>query len=100
VPSRQASSSPRRAAARAPRQNDFFFAPATIDGSADQKITFTVKNVGTTAHTFTIDDQNIDVTVAPGDETTVDLTFPPSGSVEFYCKFHASRGMTGILEAA
>jgi len=79
-------------------QDNFFFSPSTIDGSAGQKITFTVKNVGSAPHTFTIDNLNIDVTVQPGDEMTVDVTFPTSGTVEFYCKFHKSMGMTGTLE--
>ena len=79
-------------------QDNFYFSPSTIDGSAGQKITFTVKNDGSAAHTFTIDSMNIDVTVQPGDETTVDVTFPSSGTVEFYCQFHKNMGMTGTLE--
>jgi len=79
-------------------QENFFFSPSTIDGSAGQEVTFTVKNDGSAPHTFTIDSMNIDVTVQPGDESTVDVTFPTSGTVEFYCKFHKTMGMTGTLE--
>ena len=79
-------------------QENFFFSPSTIDGSAGQEITFTVKNDGSAPHTFTIDSMNVDVTVQPGDESTVDVTFPTSGTVEFYCKFHKTMGMTGTLE--
>ena len=81
-------------------QNNFFFSPATLDGSAGQKITFTVKNVGSSPHTFTVDSLNIDVTVEPGADTTVDVTFPASGTVPFYCKFHKAVGMTGSLQVA
>jgi plastocyanin len=81
-------------------QNNFFFSPSTIDGSAGQKITFTVKNAGTLPHTFTIDSMNVDVTVEPGTETTVDVTFPASGTVQFYCKFHKAMGMVGTLQVA
>jgi plastocyanin len=79
-------------------QANFSFTPSTIDGSAGQKITFTIKNMGSVPHTFTIDSMNVDVTVSPGSETTVDVTFPASGTVDFYCKFHKSMGMTGTLE--
>ncbi|MEP6758928.1 MAG: cupredoxin domain-containing protein [Actinomycetota bacterium] len=79
-------------------QNNFFFSPSTIDGSAGQKITFTVQNDGSSPHTFTIDNMNIDVTVQPGADTTVDVTFPTSGTVQFYCKFHKNMGMVGTLE--
>ena len=81
-------------------QANFSFTPSTLDGSAGQKITFTIKNVGSVPHTFTIDSMNVDVTVSPGSETTVDVTYPTSGTVEFYCKFHKSSGMTGTLEVA
>lgn len=79
-------------------QDDFSFSPSTIGGSAGQKITFTVKNDGSAPHTFTIDSMTIDLTVQPDNETTVDVTFPTSGTVEFYCKFHKNMGMTGTLE--
>ena len=79
-------------------QANFSFTPSTLGGSAGQKITFTIKNVGSVPHTFTIDSMNVDVTVSPGSETTVDVTFPTSGTVEFYCKFHKASGMTGTLE--
>jgi len=36
-------------------QENFFFSPSTIDGSAGQEVTFTVKNDGSAPHTFTID---------------------------------------------
>jgi plastocyanin len=81
-------------------QENFSFSPATLDGSAGQKITFTIKNVGSVPHTFTIDSMNIDVTVSPGSQSTVDVTFPTSGTVEFYCKFHKAMGMTGTLGVA
>ena len=81
-------------------QANFSFSPSTLDGSAGQKITFTIKNVGSVPHTFTIDSMNIDVTVSPGSDTTVDVTFPTSGTVEFYCKFHKASGMTGTLGVA
>lgn len=78
--------------------DSFYFAPSALDGSAGQQITLTLKNESSTTHTFTIDDQNVDVTLAPGAEEQVDVTFPQSGSALFYCRFHKTSGMTGTLE--
>lgn len=30
----------------------------------------------------------------------VDVTFPPSGSVHFFCKFHAPLGQNGLFLVA
>jgi plastocyanin len=78
----------------------FSFTPATLTGSAGQSLTITVKNVGSTPHTFTIDGQSVDVEVQPGSQADVTVTFPDSGSVEFYCRFHVGSGMKGSLTVA
>jgi plastocyanin len=80
--------------------DDFYFSPNTIQGNAGQKLTIKVENEGQATHTFTIESQNVDVEVEPGNEAEVNVTFPQSGSVEFICRFHASQGMTGELEVA
>jgi plastocyanin len=80
--------------------DNFFFSPAELDGKAGQTLKLTVKNVGSSTHTFTIDSENVDVTIEPGQEQQVTVTFPQSGSVEFYCKFHVSSGMKGTLTVA
>ncbi|MDP9184520.1 MAG: cupredoxin domain-containing protein [Actinomycetota bacterium] len=77
---------------------NFFFSPSTLDGTAGQKLTITLDNEGTVAHNFSIDDQNISVTLQPGTEQDIEVTFPQSGSVQFYCVFHKANGMTGQLE--
>jgi plastocyanin len=79
-------------------QNNFFFSPSTLSGTAGQKLTITVTNEGSVPHTFTIDSLNVDVTLNPGASQQVDVTFPQSGSVQFYCRFHKTQGMVGSLE--
>jgi plastocyanin len=79
---------------------DFFFSPNVLTGSAGQKLTLTIDNQGAATHTFTIASEHIDVTLAPGTQQTVDVTFPKSGSTEFLCRFHESMGMTGELQVA
>jgi plastocyanin len=78
----------------------FFFSPTELDGAADQTLKLTVTNDGTVAHTFTIDSEQVDITLQPGQSQQVSVTFPQSGSVEFYCRFHVSSGMKGTLQVA
>lgn len=79
---------------------DFSFSPNALTGSPGQSLTVTVTNKGTATHTFTIDSENVSVQLAPGDSQKVTVTFPQSGSVEFYCKFHVNSGMKGTLQVA
>jgi plastocyanin len=81
-------------------QDDFYFEPTVITGTAGQALTIEVENEGSVQHTFTIDDQSIDVAVNPSENTKVDVTFPDSGTVEFYCRFHHGSGMAGGLKVA
>lgn len=78
-------------------QDNFSFSPSTLQGTAGEQITLTIENDGSSPHTFTIDSENISVTLQPGDQQQVKVTFPKSGSVPFYCEFHKSMGMTGQL---
>jgi plastocyanin len=78
---------------------DNFFSPNTLTGSANQKLTLTIENKGTAAHTFTITSQSVDVTLMPGTSQTVKVTLPKSGSTQFVCRFHESMGMVGQLQA-
>ncbi len=79
---------------------DYFFSPNILTGSAGQQLTLTIDNQGAATHTFTIASEHIDVTLAPGTQQTVKVTFPNSGSTEFLCRFHESMGMTGELQVA
>jgi plastocyanin len=77
--------------------DDFYFEPTVLEGKAGQKVTLELKNEGKTEHSFTIDSQNVDQELGPGEEAEVDVTIPKSGVVSFYCKFHKSSGMAGAL---
>jgi plastocyanin len=79
---------------------DFFFTPANLTGTGGQKLTITLSNDGSAAHNFSITDQNIDVTVQPGQTQDIKVAFPDSGSVQFFCSFHQSQGMVGSLTVA
>jgi plastocyanin len=80
--------------------NNFFFSPNQISGTAGQKVTFHITNDGDTTHNFSIDDQSISENIDAGQSTDVQVTFPSSGTVQFYCAIHKSLGMTGELTVA
>ena len=79
---------------------NYFFTPATLDGTAGHKLTITLTNDGSVPHNFSISDQNISVTLEAGQQKDIQVAFPQSGSVQFFCVFHQSSGMVGALEVA
>ena len=46
-------------------------------------------------HNLSIPAQGIDQDVPPKGKVEVESTFPQSGAVPFFCKFHAALGMRG-----
>lgn len=76
---------------------DFFFRPTVLSGSAGQTINLELLNNGSNPHTFTIDAAQVDVQVQPGLNATTKVSFPKSGTILFYCRFHAEGGMRGGL---
>ena len=45
-------------------------------------------------------DQGIDQDVEDGAKADVTVTFPDSGTLVFFCKYHQNMGMRGALEVA
>jgi plastocyanin len=72
----------------------FVFSPNTL--TVAQGATLTVKNAGTVPHTFTIQSNNINEVMQPGQSATINLSLAP-GTYPFVCTFHQSSGMTGTL---
>jgi plastocyanin len=77
--------------------SDNYFDPTVLVGSPGQTLQLKLKNKGTAQHNFSLPAANINQDLAPGQEATVSVTFPPSGVTEFYCRFHRSVGMVGGL---
>jgi plastocyanin len=78
--------------------DDFYFEPTVLEGDAGQTLTVDLFNEGEAPHTFTIDSLSVDETLQPGDEgLSAEVTFPDSGALLFYCRFHAGGGMRGGL---
>jgi plastocyanin len=77
---------------------NFSFTPSTLVGTAGQTLQIRVTNTGSVLHNFSITSQNVDIQISPGQEQEFDVTFPSSGSVQFFCKFHkVSNNMVGQL---
>ena len=91
-----AASAPGGPAARI-QVRDFGFVPETVEASAGQRVTMSVANFGRSHHTFTVPALGVDLVLAPGDETTVDLSAPEEGEVDILCRFHQASGMRGRL---
>ncbi len=78
---------------------DFFFGPTCVVNPADGTVTMTVTNSGGILHNVSVDDQSIDVDVAPGETIVVDVAVG-SEVVVFVCKFHRTAGMVGAVVPA
>lgn len=78
--------------------DNFYFEPTVLKGTAGAKIKLELENEAAgTLHNFTLQDQNIDMDVQSGQKAEVTVTFPQSGFLEFFCKYHKSSGMVGEL---
>jgi plastocyanin len=73
---------------------DNVFDPATITVAAGAQIT--LMNAGSNLHNFSVEGQNIDKDIQPGETETEDLELP-AGTYTMFCKYHRSVGMVGTL---
>jgi plastocyanin len=78
---------------------DFSFDPTVLTGSGGQSLTITLHDRGSAEHNFSVPQQQLGQDVGPGQAVTVTVTFPASGVLAFFCRFHRLRGMLGALEA-
>jgi plastocyanin len=79
---------------------DDAFQPKTITGKAGSTVKVELKNTGSREHNFKIDGQKADADVEPGEDATVSVKIPTSGSVQFYCEYHKGLGMVGTVKAS
>jgi plastocyanin len=80
--------------------DDFYFSPTVLTGSAGEELTLHLENEGSTEHNFSVTDQGIDQDVESDGKADVTVTFPDSGTLVFFCKYHENMGMRGALEVA
>src|SRR5262245_15256302 len=80
-------------------QDNYYFEKTFLKGTPGS-VTVELENEGNTAHSFTIDDQNIDKVVQPGKKAKLTVTLGAGQPVDFYCKFHEGLGMQGAFFTA
>lgn len=73
---------------------DFMFVPANL--SVTTGSTIELDNEGEAPHTFTVEGQDIDVTVNAGENGTATIDLP-AGTYPYICMFHEGQGMVGEL---
>jgi YVTN family beta-propeller protein len=79
--------------------DDYYFAPTFLRGHPGQRLTLVVENESATLHSVTIPVLHVDRDVPPKGKVELAVTFPASGVVHLFCKFHEALGMNGELLA-
>ncbi len=74
------------------RDNEFVPSDFTIQAGSE----ITLRNEGQAPHNLTVQGQNVDHDVQPGETETESLELEP-GTYDIVCKFHKAAGMTGTL---
>jgi hypothetical protein len=81
---------------------DFYFEPTVVIGPPGGPVDIAAPQVASeseTDHNVSIEEQDIDIDIAPGETARLVITFPDSGTLVFVCKYHQDRGMAGALVA-
>jgi hypothetical protein len=78
------------------------FSSTILEGTPGQQLDLTVRNptgkdIYELQHNYTLEEQGISVDIEPGEEATVTVTFPESGSLTFFCRRHVDEGQAGAL---
>lgn len=79
--------------------DDFYFSPTFLQGAPGQKLKLRVENEGEAEHNLSLGGQGVDTDIPPDGKAEVEVTFPASGALRFFCKYHADQGMNGELLA-
>jgi len=77
--------------------DDYYFSPTFPQGTPGQTLTLVVESEASTLHNISIPALGIDKDIPPKGKVEVDVTFPASGVLAFFCKFHGRLGMNGQL---
>src|SRR5437016_13839445 len=77
--------------------DDYYFSPTFLRGKPGQKLTLLVESEASTLHNISIPALGIDRNIPPKGKVEVNVTFPSSGVLAFFCKFHGPLGMNGQL---
>jgi hypothetical protein len=76
------------------------FSPTILVGSPDQEIDLTIENQTPALHNFSTVDEAIDRDIEVGGSISVHVTFPRTGYLFFFCKYHLQDSQIGAFQAA
>jgi YVTN family beta-propeller protein len=76
--------------------DDYFFAPSALRGTPGQILRLRIQNQSGTLHNFSIEGQ-VDQDLPARGEGDVNVVFPDTGTLAFFCKYHTRLGMNGQL---
>jgi plastocyanin len=79
--------------------DDYYFSPTFLRGKPGQKLTLLVESDSSTLHNISIPALGIDRDIPPKGKVQLEVTFPASGVLAFFCKLHGPLGMNGQLLA-
>ena len=77
--------------------DDDYFEPTFLRGAPGQSLKLVVENESSSLHNVSIPGLGVDTNVPPHASAEIEVTFPQSGSTQFFCKFHTALGMNGAL---
>jgi YVTN family beta-propeller protein len=77
--------------------DEYYFKPTFLQGVPGQRLQLEIENESGTLHNISLPEQHLDMDVPPKGKVTVEVVFPASGAVRFFCKFHEALGMQGAL---
>jgi plastocyanin len=80
------------------KADNYAFSPTIIQGKPGLSGVIGIHNESETLHNFSIDAANVNTDISPGGEEEIHITFPKSGVLVFYCKYHQTSGMRGVLD--
>jgi YVTN family beta-propeller protein len=77
--------------------DEYYFKPTFLQGVPGQRLKLEIENESGTLHNISLPEQHLDMDILPKGKVTVEVIFPASGAVRFFCKFHEALGMHGVL---
>jgi len=77
--------------------DEYYFKPTFLQGTPGQRLALEIENESGTLHNLSLPEQHLDTDIPPKGKVTVEVVFPASGTMRFFCKFHEALGMHGAL---
>jgi YVTN family beta-propeller protein len=77
--------------------DEYYFKPTFLQGAPGQRLQLEIENESGTLHNISLPEQRLDMDIPPRGKVTVEVVFPVSGALRFFCKFHEALGMHGAL---